>query len=150
MQTNELYRRYLLADRLAKIMRAIAEETGLDTRAHGFEFGKAYNPDKADWYWDYDVRLSLLSHHLEPEGRELIVEQLLRRLPELNLVRADGEMRLHGVVNGLLVRSYGGAGVCERVKVGTRVVPAKPATEEYVEDVYEVRCPDPITAMQNA
>lgn len=137
---QNLYAKYLLADRLNKI----AESAGLriyeTTIGHG----------DSEHSYAVSVQLSLASDR-SPEGNERAAVFLLLAMPELTLKRRDGLIYLHGTTDGgLTFRFYTGTGVCERIQVGTRIVPAQPAQPEREEPIFEVVCADALSEAVSA
>jgi len=77
-----------------------------------------------------------------------LVERLFGTDFEVTRNTDIGHTVFEGDWHGLHVMVRTGPGAfCERVKVGTQIIPAEPARDavpEHVEDVYEWRCADPI------
>ena len=127
--TTNLYAKYLLADRIQKA----AEKCGTTIAT--------FNIRDSTGSYNQDLTVFLDSFHRgEGEEREIIADKMLTALPFLTLARSEGSIDLQGTTaQGLTVCIYAGDGVCERVQVGTRTVPASEAREE---PIYEVRCID--------
>lgn len=148
MQINDLYQRYLLATRF--LQAAEQADLGFTVEFRGYDVGDAKHWRDLELTpysgYLYDLKPNLGQYTLEAEQREALAEYLLDRFPELNISRRAGEIRMLGLMRGLRVEISLGTGVCEQVKVGERVIPARPAEPERVEDIYEYRCIDPIAA----
>jgi hypothetical protein len=142
MTITNLYAKYLLADRLNKI----AKDAGVSVDSMRLDDGSKYDPD---------VHLQCSAHdRRDGEGgndAERAAIRLLDTLPSLNLERSDGLIYLRGTTTtGLTYRFYTGAGSCELVQVGTRIVRAEEAKPEREEPVYEVRCIDDLAGLVQA
>jgi len=139
---DNLYAKYLLADRLNKV----ADAAGVKIYHTKIYNGDKYNRDIEIQAGAYDRR--------EGEGEnsaERAAIRLLDAMPELELVRNEGLIHLTGAArNGLRFSFYTGTGSCERVQVGTRTIPAEPAKPEREEPIYEVRCVDPLSELVTA
>lgn len=135
---ENLYAKYILADRLNKI----AETAGV-----AVHHVKVSNRDR----FAGDVHLQVgMPLKFGAESNEDAAVRLLDAMPELSLRRRDGLIYLDGTTNtGLTFQFYAGQGVCERVQVGTRTIPAEPervipAQPEREEPIYEILCADPL------
>lgn len=149
-----LYQVYLVADMIQKaITKSGGRHTGIDLdidcntpeeKLQGMEF------------WDANVCTRVHEDSATPEGREELVAKLLEAIPRAQLKRKDGEMTIYGkATNGVSFYLWMGAGVCERVQVGTRTVMKPDPTIdvpmiEVEEPIFEVRCIDPINEMMGA
>lgn len=137
---ENLYAKYLLADRLAKI----AESVGV--RIHHIKF------DNGSKSFERDVAIQCgLKDDFSPEGNEKAAELILEAMPGTHPRRDGGLVYVEGVTYlGLMFHFYVGQGVCERVQVGTRIVPAVPAQPEHEVPVFEVICSDPLRELVKA
>ncbi|MCU1408504.1 MAG: hypothetical protein JWM23_584 [Microbacteriaceae bacterium] len=136
---DNLYAKYLLADRLNKI----AEAAGVKIYKTAIHNGDKFNRDIQIQAHAYD------RHDGEGENAaERAAIRLLSVMPELSIERRDGLIDLVGTDrNGLTFSFYTGTGSCEKVQVGTRIVPAEPAKPEREEPIFEVRCIDPLAEL---
>ena len=135
---ENLYAKYLLADRLNKI----AEKAGVHV-----DYATVRNGESGIYQFDIQLQCSMAGKY-GAEANELAAVMLLDALPALNLVRSSGLIYLNGVAeNGLTFSFYTGTGVCERVQVGTRHVEAM---EAYDEPVYKTICADPLSELVSA
>lgn len=135
---DNLYAKYLLADRLNKI----AEKAGI--RVHHATVG---NGEGSTYSFDIQFQCGMIGKY-GAEANELTAVMLLDALPALKLVRSNGLIYVNGVAeNGLTFSFYTGTGVCERVQVGTRHVEAM---EAYDEPVYKTICADVLNEMVSA
>lgn len=146
--TYSLYQAYLAAERLMKAAQKI------DARIAGLELrpGEAHYPtSNPTLFWNYPVHAWLYPEGPDtPERREEVAAAMLAALPEAHLHRENGRIYLHGTLGfaGTPFLLSAGEGVCERVQVGTRIVPAQPEREE---PIFEVRCgSDPLAALVGA
>jgi hypothetical protein len=132
---EKLYAKYLLADRLNKLV---------DAAGLVVDMCQLGNSDKYGWTYDVHIQVGNPQHR-ESQGAEDAAARLLDAMPSLTLKRSSGLIYLTGTTyQGLTYRLYTGAGVCEMVQVGTRTVPAVPEREE---PIYERRCPDPLNEL---
>lgn len=129
---KNLYKRYLLVDRLNKI----ADKAGVSV----------HKAEIAAISTDVHFQVGMPGLHTPASNEEAAV-RLLDAMPDLKIVRSDGLITLTGTTGTLMFQFYCGRGVCDRVLVGTRTVPATP---EHEEPVYEIRCSDPLAAMADA
>jgi len=156
--TSNLYSRYLAstwADRIvdqagAKITYANSYNLGILT-AEAKESNRERFFGEHRWYYA-DVIVSVVPtgdvrYDDLPQAREEIADALLTAQPSLQLFREDGNIYLFAEAHGSNVCFELGQGVCEKVVVGYRDVPAKPA---HSEPIYEVRCIDPLAGLQTA
>ena len=90
----------------------------------------------------YAVAALARTWDLTSDRREDLAAELLK-MEGAALARDHGRLFISGEMSGLSYLISLGEGVCERVVVGQRLVPA---VEEHYEDVVEIRCPDPIVA----
>ena len=135
---ENLYAKYLLADRLNKI----AEKAGVRVAHATIENGRGSSN-----HFDIQFQCGMIGKY-GPESNELAAVMLLDVLPALKLVRSNGLIYLNGVAeNGLTFSFYTGTGVCERVQVGTRHVEAM---EAYDEPVYKTICADSLSELVSA
>ena len=144
---DNLYAKYLLMDRIQKA----AERAG--TKVYKFDIREGHDRYRNDEYVGYgadiDIMLDVFFTSHTPESREEMVSRFLDELP-LTMHREQGRISLAGVLNGFKVEVTCGTGVCEKVQVGTRIVPAEPAKPEREEPIFEVRCVDPLNELVTA
>lgn len=140
---QNLYAKYLLADRLNKL----CDRAGVEVDVLSIDDTAGYNVHmQASLPWDgTDHR----------ERCELAAVKLLETCDavglEVNLKRSDGLIYILGTERGLSFRLYTGTGVCERVQVGTRTVKrhdpdllAAVPLVDVEEPIFETRCVDPL------
>lgn len=131
---HTLYLLYLTADRMQKI----ADEAGVSVDVIHLN---GYPKDVSFQCSDRTDRSN--------EGNEKAAIALMDAMPELALRRTSGLIYLESVTNlGVSFQLYCGSGVCERVQVGERLVPAVAAQPERMEPVFEIVCTDPLVAVQ--
>lgn len=139
---ENLYAKYLLADRLNKL----AGKAGVDVDFLELDNGGRYG---------YDVKLQVGAYDRREGESDNVAERgairLLDAMPELALERSSGLILLTGTAKtGLTYRFYTGSSPCEMVQVGTRIVPAQLATPERTEPIFEKRCIDDLRELVNA
>lgn len=149
-----LYQVYLVADMIQKaITKSGGGHTSIDL---GIDCNTPEEKLQGMGFWDANVCTHVREDTGTPEGREELVVRLLEAIPRARLKRKDGEMTIYGkAANGVSFYLWMGAGVCERVQVGTRTVMKPDPTidvpmVEVEEPIFEVRCIDPINEMMGA
>jgi len=140
---ENLYARYLVADHLSKL----ADTAGVTIDVLSIK-------DIGD---SHDIHVQVSAHNRKEGEVENAADRAAERLlvadPTLTLIRSDGLVFLKGTSHGgIRFRFYSGSGACERVQVGTKIIPAEPervipAQPEREEPIFEVRCPDPINEL---
>ncbi|WP_120338097.1 hypothetical protein [Cryobacterium soli] len=142
MTVTNLYAKYLQADRMNKI----AEAAGVRVDYARLDNGDSINSDVT-------LQCSILNVGFSAEGEanEEAAERLMLASPSLIMERKNGLIYLTGITSqGITYKFYTGGGVCERVQVGTRILPAEPAKPAREEPIFEVRCIDPLNALVTA
>lgn len=152
------YQLYLAADRMRKRLLEIGIPEGdhyLSLNLYGVYAGEleqrewwsttnlAGMPTTSDW------RLSTEEKQLDSEKRA--ADWLERWGADSRLLRHNGLIYIMGQWDDISWKLSFGQGVCEKVQVGTRTVPAQPAQparDAYEEPIYEVICSDPLLALQ--
>lgn len=126
-----------LAERLNKL----ADKAGV--KVDSIKLDNRYTLGGAFWP---DVHLKISDKESRSnEANERAAALILDNTAAVTIVRSEGLIYLRGESDGLTYQFYAGSGVCERVQVGERVIPAQP---ERVEPIFEVRCPDPLRDLE--
>ena len=140
MTITNLHAKYLLADRLNKI-----------ARDAGVEVFTIDISDRDDYSVHIQVSADYRRKGESKNDAERAAIRLLDTAPELALVRKSGLIYLTGKTEtGLAYRFYTGAGACELVQVGTRIIPAEDAKPEREEPIFEKRCIDDLAGLVQA